>query len=139
VILLGFETDTQKMTHVEQTVQGLLCCGAARSATTQTWRDFGDTIHVLAVTCAVKLLYERACNGMRAYMSQALSDEEREQLEQELRVVQQEHGDLDAAIDALLRSSLPDQLQIQRLKKRKLLLKDRLTSVSGRLLPDIIA
>jgi hypothetical protein len=76
---------------------------------------------------------------MRTLTSETLSDEEREQLEQELRVLQQEHGDLDAAIDALLRSSLPDQLQIQRLKKRKLLLKDRLTSVSGRLLPDIIA
>ncbi|MBV9045625.1 MAG: DUF465 domain-containing protein, partial [Alphaproteobacteria bacterium] len=49
----------------------------------------------------------------------------------------QEHRDLDAAIEALRGS--PDQLQITRLKKRKLQLKDQITKINDQLLPDIIA
>lgn len=49
----------------------------------------------------------------------------------------QEHRDLDAAIDAL--DTTPDPLQVTRLKKRKLLLKDEIASISNLLLPDIIA
>nr|WP_202391326.1 DUF465 domain-containing protein [Allopontixanthobacter sediminis] len=50
-----------------------------------------------------------------------------------------EHRDLDAAIDALLLSGSTDQLQIARLKKRKLRLKDQISMVEDALLPDIIA
>ena len=54
-----------------------------------------------------------------------------------------EHRDLDAAIDALTeagrRSGYVDQLQIARLKKRKLALKDRIAVIEDQLLPDIIA
>lgn len=49
----------------------------------------------------------------------------------------QEHRDLDAAIDALIGSS--DLLQVTRLKKRKLHLKDEISSIHNKLLPDIIA
>lgn len=49
----------------------------------------------------------------------------------------QEHRDLDAAIDALQEGH--DQLQLSRLKKRKLLLKDEILKINNRLLPDIIA
>jgi hypothetical protein len=58
-------------------------------------------------------------------------------LRAKLAELMQEHRDLDAAIDAL-RSS-PDQLQITRLKKRKLQLKDQITKINDQLLPDIIA
>jgi len=51
----------------------------------------------------------------------------------------QEHRDLDDAIQALLDKGAFDQLQIQRLKKRKLLLKDQITRIEDMLLPDIIA
>ena len=51
----------------------------------------------------------------------------------------QEHRDLDAAIDALLHRGAADQLQIQRLKKRKLALRDRVTFIEDMLTPDIIA
>ena len=50
-----------------------------------------------------------------------------------------EHRDLDSAIEALVGKASPDNLQIQRLKKRKLLLKDRITALEDKLLPDIIA
>jgi len=49
----------------------------------------------------------------------------------------QEHRDLDSAIAALAPSR--DQLQLTRLKKKKLLLKDQITKIEDQLLPDIIA
>jgi hypothetical protein len=72
-------------------------------------------------------------------MRQALGDEERAQLELDLERLRQEHRDLDAAIFALERMGVPDMLQVQRLKKRKLQLKDRIVTLSDRLTPDIIA
>lgn len=68
-----------------------------------------------------------------------LSDEERQTLEAELLRLQSEHRDLDAAIAALEQLGSFDQLQIQRLKKRKLQLRDRVGAISDRLTPDIIA
>jgi hypothetical protein len=50
-----------------------------------------------------------------------------------------EHRDLDAEIIALEMMSNPDQLQVKRLKKKKLQLKDQITSVEDQLTPDIIA
>jgi hypothetical protein len=50
-----------------------------------------------------------------------------------------EHHDLESAIGALLAVGAADQLQIQRLKKRKLLLRDRIAYLEDQLTPDIIA
>jgi hypothetical protein len=50
-----------------------------------------------------------------------------------------EHRDIDAEIVALEMVAVADQLHIKRLKKRKLGLRDRITSLEDRLLPDIIA
>ncbi|HMJ94126.1 MAG TPA: DUF465 domain-containing protein [Allosphingosinicella sp.] len=50
-----------------------------------------------------------------------------------------EHRDLDAAIEALRITTAPDQLQLARLKKRKLRLKDEISQLEDRLIPDIIA
>jgi hypothetical protein len=72
-------------------------------------------------------------------MSPKISDAERAALEAELERLRQEHRDLDAAIDALSAVGPGDQLQVQRLKKRKLSLRDRLTFVEDQLTPDIIA
>lgn len=60
-------------------------------------------------------------------------------LEAELSRLRQEHRDLDAAIDALERNVAGDQLQIQRLKKRKLVLRDRISFIEDEITPDIIA
>ncbi|MCA0399238.1 MAG: DUF465 domain-containing protein [Proteobacteria bacterium] len=68
-----------------------------------------------------------------------VSDEERAALEAELHRLQMEHRDLDAAIAALEQLGAFDQLQIQRLKKRKLHLRDRLSEIGDNLTPDIIA
>ena len=57
----------------------------------------------------------------------------------ELRSLKEEHRDLDMAIDALKLSVAGDQLQIQRLKKRKLVLRDRISHIEDQLHPDIIA
>jgi len=65
-------------------------------------------------------------------------DEERE-LARELEQLKQEHRDLDSAIDALLAASGHDRIQVQRLKKRKLQLRDRIGAIEDQLFPDIIA
>ena len=56
-----------------------------------------------------------------------------------LSEISQEHRDLDAAIVALEDTGTCDQLQVQRMKKRKLLLKDQMIKLEDMLLPDIIA
>lgn len=68
-----------------------------------------------------------------------MNDDEDRELPAELGRLQQEHRDLDAAIDALQRSPAPDLLQLQRLKKRKLQLRDRISVISDQITPDIIA
>jgi hypothetical protein len=61
------------------------------------------------------------------------------ELESELQRLREEHRDLDNAIDALESMMAADQLQVQRLKKRKLVLKDRIGFLEDQLTPDIIA
>ena len=68
-----------------------------------------------------------------------LTDEEERAVRQQLADLRQEHRDLDSAIAALSESAQPDTIQLQRLKKRKLALKDRIKMLDDRLLPDIIA
>jgi hypothetical protein len=72
-------------------------------------------------------------------MGSGLSQDEAAEFEQELARLKQEHRDLDTAIEALERMVAGDQLQIQRLKKRKLILKDRIGFLEDQLTPDIIA
>lgn len=57
----------------------------------------------------------------------------------ELEVFRREHRDLDDAIRALQLTGTADQLTLQRLKKKKLGLKDKIALIEDRLLPDIIA
>ncbi|ACB94095.1 YdcH family protein [Beijerinckia indica] len=72
-------------------------------------------------------------------MVDRLSEDERISLQTELEHLRQEHRDLDAAIEALLHLSTTDRLQVQRLKKRKLVLRDRIVFIEDLLTPDIIA
>ena len=58
---------------------------------------------------------------------------------QKIEQLKLEHRDLDAAIEALASGSAPDQLQIARLKKRKLRLRDEIALIEDNLVPDIIA
>jgi hypothetical protein len=68
-----------------------------------------------------------------------MTKEEERELQEQLARLQQEHRDLDAAISALQHSPGSDQLQVQRLKKRKLYLRDRIAHIEDQLTPDIIA
>ena len=68
-----------------------------------------------------------------------LTEEEKAQIEQRLLALEVEHHDLDDVIDRLVRDPSQDQLQLRRLKKRKLFLKDQIQRLRGRLIPDIIA
>lgn len=62
-----------------------------------------------------------------------------EVLRVELEVFRREHRDLDESIRALQASGTADQLTLQRLKKKKLRLKDQIAQIEDRLTPDIIA
>lgn len=58
---------------------------------------------------------------------------------EKISVLSQEHRDLDDAISLMLKTGTFDALQVQRMKKRKLLLKDEVEKLQSLLLPDIIA
>lgn len=62
-----------------------------------------------------------------------------QEMRKRLAQLQVEHRDLDAAIAALTEIAVPDQLQIARLKKRKLRLRDQISLITDYLTPDIIA
>jgi hypothetical protein len=68
-----------------------------------------------------------------------MTDEEEKVLNEKLAQLRQEHRDLDVAIGALEEAAVRDQLQLTRMKKRKLQLKDMIAKIEGALLPDIIA
>ena len=75
----------------------------------------------------------------RFQLTYTMTDDDERELENELARLQQEHRDLDAAIDALHQSPAPDLLRLQRLKKRKLQLRDRIAFIEDQITPDIIA
>ncbi|WP_028640752.1 YdcH family protein [Novosphingobium acidiphilum] len=62
-----------------------------------------------------------------------------DEMRKRLTALRMEHRDLDAAIEALSTAGSTDQLQIARLKKRKLRLKDQISMIEDHLIPDIIA
>ena len=68
-----------------------------------------------------------------------LTQEERAALVAQIERLREEHRDLDVAIEALRDAGQGDRLQLQRLKKRKLLLRDKLANLEDQLTPDIIA
>ncbi len=68
-----------------------------------------------------------------------MENEELIQLYHRLQALRLEHGDLDAAIDAMQVNPYADQLQLRRMKKRKLQLKDAITRIESKLIPDLNA
>jgi hypothetical protein len=68
-----------------------------------------------------------------------MTEEDERAARAELARLREEHRDLDVAIEALERIGVGDRLQVQRLKKRKLWLKDRISFLDDELTPDIIA
>jgi hypothetical protein len=76
------------------------------------------------------------CDGASSGAARIMDDSE---ILRRLELLRVEHRDLDAAIEALVTTAMPDQLQIARLKKRKLLLRDEIAMLEDQLIPDIIA
>lgn len=72
-------------------------------------------------------------------MSNDRTLDDKDAIRAEIERLRQEHGDLEAAIEALLAVGSVDQLQVQRLKKRKLSLRDRIKHLEDEITPDIIA
>lgn len=68
-----------------------------------------------------------------------MDDDELEQLEQKLEQLKTEHTDLDSIIDQLIADPPYNELQVQRLKKRKLWLKDEINRIENLIIPDILA
>jgi hypothetical protein len=68
-----------------------------------------------------------------------MTEAEEQALRTKMAELEQEHRDLDTAIQAMADTGVTDQLQLTRMKKRKLQLKDLVTQINDRLLPDIIA
>lgn len=68
-----------------------------------------------------------------------LTEEEKAQIRERLHALEIEHQDLDDVIERLAADPRQDRLQLQRLKKRKLVLKDQIQRLRARLIPDIIA
>ena len=66
-------------------------------------------------------------------------DDDNDALLERLRSLREQHRDLDSAVEALESAGSADLLQIKRLKKRKLQLKDEIRRLSAQALPDIIA
>mgnify|MGYP003109758261 CR=1 FL=1 len=60
-------------------------------------------------------------------------------LRQQLDRLEHEHHDLDAMIEKMLRDTTVNQIAVQRLKKRKLMIKDHISQIHSKILPDIIA
>src|ERR1051326_6749840 len=79
------------------------------------------------------------CARLKKHLCLPMTDEEEQALRAKLAQLRQEHGDLDAAIAAVAGSAHCDQLQLTRLKKRKLQLKDHTTGIKASLLRDITA
>lgn len=65
--------------------------------------------------------------------------DEQAALRRKIEELKEEHRDLDAAIDLLAEAAPFDQIKLQRLKKRKLMLKDEIAKLQSEMLPDIIA
>ena len=67
-----------------------------------------------------------------------MSDQEQAELRLQFARLKQEHADFDAAIEAMIKTGC-DPIQVQRMKKKKLILRDRIQSVEDQIIPDIIA
>ena len=65
--------------------------------------------------------------------------DEQQALQKKLELLKDEHRNIGTMIEDLLRENIVNQLAVQRLKKKKLLVRDQITKINNQLLPDIIA
>ena len=65
--------------------------------------------------------------------------DEQQALQKKLELLKDEHRNIGTMIEDLLRENIVNQLAVQRLKKKKLLVRDQISKINNQLLPDIIA
>lgn len=99
--------------------------------------QFFKALNVLVENAIIVIALPRPAPGGKPAV--AMTTEEERELREQLARLQQEHRDLDAAIAALASSPGSDLIQVQRLKKRKLVLRDKIRRIDDQLTPDIIA
>jgi hypothetical protein len=103
-------------------------------------KDWGSGLSAIGQNAIIQRnLPDSAPAQARGATKAAMTKEEERELRGQLGRLQQEHRDLDAAIAALQETPGSDIIQVQRLKKRKLQLRDRITFIEDQLTPDIIA
>jgi hypothetical protein len=90
-------------------------------------------------TVTFRYAAHRECYNDKQILLAAAMDLDAEALRAKLAALKLEHRELDDVITRLAERAPVDQLELQRLKKRKLLLKDQITKIESELLPDIIA
>jgi hypothetical protein len=73
-----------------------------------------------------------------AFQTVDMSEQDQAEIRLEFARLKQEHADFDAAINAMITVGC-DALSIQRMKKKKLIIKDRLSALEDKIIPDIIA
>ena len=78
-------------------------------------------------------------NGNDDNVGDSIGDPNRVALQQRIVALKMEHRDLDSAIERLALDSAHDELQLRRLKRRKLLLKDQIAHLERQLDPDVLA
>ncbi len=76
--------------------------------------------------------------GAEIQQTEDMSEQEQAEIRLEFARLKQDHADFDAAINAMIAMGC-DPLQIQRMKKKKLVLKDKIAQIEDRIIPDIIA
>jgi hypothetical protein len=100
-------------------------------------------MHKSAIGAAIAMGTDRGATNRKSGQSGKQGGGDRpvgdEEMRKRLQALRTEHRDLDAAIEALGGAGSADQLQIARLKKRKLKLRDQIALIEDNLLPDIIA
>lgn len=82
--------------------------------------------------------FERVSQARNFVMTDSMSEQEQAEIRLAFSRLKQEHNDFDAAINAMIAVGC-DTIQIQRMKKKKLALKDKLKELEDRIIPDIIA
>jgi hypothetical protein len=100
---------------------------------------FWRALNGLVENAIIRVLLPVPLGRREAKPAVAMTKEEERELREQLVRLQQEHRDLDVAIAALTSAPGSDVIQVQRLKKRKLVLRDRIRAIEDQLTPDIIA
>jgi hypothetical protein len=101
--------------------------------------DFLRALNGLVENAIITTAFAPVSSSRAQRPAVAMTKDEERELREQLARLQQEHRDLDAAIAALASSPASDLIQVQRLKKRKLVLRDKIRVIEDQLTPDIIA